>query len=46
MSKNRQNTFSQRKLQATFWEQINERVSHAHHVPTREKNEEKGHVNT
>jgi len=37
MPKNRQEAPFQRKLQATFWEQVNERISHAHHVPTREK---------
>jgi len=37
MSKNRQNTAFQKKLQATFWEQVNERIRPAHHVPAREK---------
>jgi len=37
MPKNRQKEDSKRKLQATFGEQVNERISHAHHVPTREK---------
>jgi len=36
MSKNRQEAPFQRKLQATFWEQVNERIRSACHVPTRE----------
>jgi len=47
MSKNRQIEDSKRKLEATFWEQVNERISHAHYVPTRERRqEEEEHVNT
>ncbi len=36
MSKNRQEAPFQRKSKATLWEQVNERIRPAHHVPTRE----------
>ncbi len=46
MFKNRQKEAFQKKSGATFWEQVNEIIRPAHHVPTREKQEEENHVST